>query len=252
VALAAASVSIASPAYAGVHVVRQGETVSGVASRFGVSVDALVRANRLADPNLIVTGERLRIPERVTTRSYRVAEGDTLSSIADRFGTSVASLVRSNRLADPNLIVIGQVLEVRGGIGGAAVASSGGGVEASLERHAAAQGVESDLVKAVAWQESGWNQEARSSAGAIGVMQVMPDTAVYVNEALGGGNLDVRRADDNVNLGVRYLRHVRSIMGSTRKGLAAYYTGPGNVRGKLSKIQRTYVNNVQALRSRFK
>ena len=253
VAMAAASVSIASPAYAGVHVVNPGDTVSGVAARYGVSVGAIVQANGLADADLIVTGSRLRIPRKVVTRSHRVVAGETLSSIAARYGTSVERLARSNDLADPNLIVVGQVLRVRGaGSAPAPAAASGGGVEASLERHAAAQGVEVDLVKAVAWQESGWRQEARSSVGAIGVMQVMPDTADYVNEVLGGGDLDVRRTDDNVQLGVRYLRHVRDLMGSTRKGLAAYYSGPGNVKSRLAGYQKTYVNSVQALRQRFK
>jgi N-acetylmuramoyl-L-alanine amidase len=249
--MAAASVSIASPAYAGVHVVSPGETVSGVAARYGVSIDAVVRANDLADPNLIVTGERLRIPRHVTTRSHRVKAGETLSSIATRYGTTVERLARSNRIADPNLIIEGQVLRVRGTSAAPVVASSGG-IEGSLERHAAAQGVEADLVKAVAWQESGWRQEARSSVGAIGVMQVMPDTADYVNEVLGGGDLNVKQADDNVQLGVRYLRHVRDLMGSTRRGLAAYYSGPGNVKGRLARYQKTYVNSVQALRQRFK
>jgi len=252
VAMAAASVSIASPAYAGVHVVSPGETVSGVAARYGVTVQAVVRANGLADADLIVTGERLRVPQQVVTRSHRVAAGETLSSIAARYGTTVERLARSNRLTDPNLIIEGQLLRVRGAGSAPVAASAGGGVEASLERHAAAQGVEVDLVKAVAWQESGWRQEARSSAGAIGVMQVMPDTADYVNQALGGGGLDVREADDNVELGVRYLRHVRDLMGTTRRGLAAYYSGPGNVRGRLARYQKSYVNSVQALRQRFK
>jgi LysM repeat protein len=253
VAIAAASVSIASPAYAGVHTVRAGETVSGVAARYGVSVDAIVRANGLADADLIVTGERLRIPARVTTRTHEVKAGETLSAIADRYGTTVERVARNNHIADPNLIIEGQILRIRGGSGAVTGAASGGGIEGSLERHAAAQGVEADLVKAVAWQESGWRQKARSSAGAIGVMQVMPDTADYVNQVLGGGNLDVREADDNVQLGVRYLRHVRDLMGgSTRKGLAAYYSGPGNVKRRLAGYQKTYVNSVQALRQRFK
>lgn len=258
VAMAAASVSLATPAYAGQHVVQPGETLSGLAGRYGVSVTALAAANDLADPNLIVAGARLRIPDVVTTRVHRVRTGETLSLIARRYGTSVARLARANRLADPNLIFEGQRLRVRtAGPAPAAAAPTidapaATDVEASLERHAAGHGVEADLVKAVAWQESGWRQDAISSAGAIGVMQVMPGTADYVNEVLDHGNLDVRKADDNVHLGVRYLKHVRDLMGSTRKGLAAYYSGPGNVKRRLNSGQEAYVNSVQALRERFK
>ena len=100
-------------------------------------------------------------------------------------------------------------------------------------------------------QESGWQQNAISSVGAIGVMQVMPGTADYVNDALGGGKLNVRKTDDNVHLGVMYLDHMLDTMGTEKKALAAYYTGPGNVGSRLSKIQRAYVRSVQALKRRF-
>jgi soluble lytic murein transglycosylase-like protein len=106
-------------------------------------------------------------------------------------------------------------------------------------------------VKAVAWQESGWRQNVRSSAGAIGVMQVMPATAHWVNDILGGHNLDIHVADDNIHLGVMYLRHVLDSMGSVRRALAAYYSGPGAVKKHLNRGQKAYVDNVLALRGRF-
>ncbi len=87
---------------------------------------------------------------------------------------------------------------------------------------------------------------------AIGVMQVMPATARYVNGVLGGGHLRVRRAVDNIRLGVMYLRHMFRIKSSERKAVAAYYTGPGNVKRRLNKVQRPYVDNVQALKRRFR
>jgi soluble lytic murein transglycosylase-like protein len=82
-------------------------------------------------------------------------------------------------------------------------------------------------------------------------MQVMPDTADYVNESLGGGDLNVRKVEDNVQLGVTYLDHVIEQMPSEEHGLAAYYTGPGNVHTRLSEIQQRYVRSVEALKSRF-
>ena len=57
----AATMSLSSSAGAATHVVRPGETLSGIAARHGTSVSALVRLNNLADPNLIVAGQRLRI-----------------------------------------------------------------------------------------------------------------------------------------------------------------------------------------------
>ena len=259
----AATMSLSSTgASAATHVVRPGETLSGIAARHGTSVSALVRLNDLDDPNLIVAGQRLRVANGGHRggrsggggmRTYTVVAGDTLSGIATRFGTTVADLTRANNLKNPNVIVVGTQLRVPSG--GSSVPPpapvTSVSISASLDRQARAHGVDPALVKAVAWQESGWQQDVRSSAGAIGVMQVMPATARWVNEVLGGHNLNIRVADDNIHLGVMYLRHLLGTMGSVRRALAAYYTGPGAVGRRLDRAQKAYVSNVLALRERY-
>ncbi|MEA2499872.1 MAG: hypothetical protein QOH26_2277 [Actinomycetota bacterium] len=258
---ATAVLMTASPAQAGTHTVRRGETLSAIATRYGVSVQRIVAANHLRDPNLIVSGEVLRVPggggsSPSAPRTHRVASGENLSAIAAKYGVTVEALAHANHLADPNLIVSGSKLRIPRGSGAAtrsssAPVSTSSGVEGLLEHHAARHGVDESLVKAVAWQESGWHQNVVSSAGAIGVMQVMPDTADYVNESLGGGHRNVRKANGNIALGVTYLDHVIDIMPSEEHGLAAYYTGPGNVGSTLSGIQKDYVRSVEALKQRF-
>jgi soluble lytic murein transglycosylase-like protein len=107
-------------------------------------------------------------------------------------------------------------------------------------------------VKAVAWQESGWRQEARSSVGAVGVMQVMPATARWINQYLATGHsLDVHNTDDNIHLGVMYLHHMLETQSSVPRALAAYYSGPGSVGSRLNPGQRAYVRSVLALMKRF-
>jgi soluble lytic murein transglycosylase-like protein len=243
-------------ARAGTYTVRRGDTLSDIARRHGVSVAALARMNRLSDPNLIIAGRRLRVPSRVGVSSiHLVRAGETLSAIAVRYGTSVDALARVNRISDPNLIVIGTKVKVPGGNLGTSApleSASTSSIQASLESQSSSHGVDTSLTKAVALQESGWQQDVKSKAGAIGVMQVMPDTAKFVNRSLGGHNLNVRKADDNVHLGVMYLRHMLRTMGSTRKALAAYFAGPGNVKRRLSRSQRHYADNVLAIRNRFK
>jgi len=262
VGAATAVLMTASPASAGTHTVRRGETLSAIATRYGVSIQRIAAVNHLRDPNLIVTGEVLRVPggggggsTRSAPRMHRVASGENLSQIAARFGVSVQALASANHLADPNLIVTGTRLRIPRGsstyVPSSVAAPRSPGVEGLLEHHAAQHGVDESLVKAVAWQESGWRQNVVSSAGAIGVMQVMPDTADYVNKSLGGGNLNVRKAGDNIELGVTYLDHVIDIMPSEEHGLAAYYTGPGNVHSRLSGVQNAYVRSVEALKERF-
>ena len=84
-----------------------------IARRFGTTVQDLVRANNIADPNLIYPGQVLTIPGHDDMQAvYTVRPGDTLWAIADRFGTSVSELVFTNAIANPNLIYVGQVLVI--------------------------------------------------------------------------------------------------------------------------------------------
>ena len=243
-------------AHAGVHVVRRGETLSGIARRYGTTVEQLVRANSISDPNFILAGQRLAVSgsagSGTATTTHTVSAGETLSSIAARYGTSTATLARLNRLKDPNLIIAGSTLRVPVGSSAGAPAAVGADIESVLEQGAAVYGVEPALVKAVAWQESGWQQKVKSKAGAVGVMQVMPATARFVNSVLGTGSLDVKSAGDNVRLGVRYLKHMVDTMPNERKALAAYYTGPRAVGKSLTKEQKRYVDAVLAHRERFR
>lgn len=261
----AASMSMAAPALAGTVQVKRGQTLSQIAARHGTSVTRLARMNHLSDPNLIVVGQRLRVPGGGggggSRTSHTVRAGETLSEIAARYGISAAAIARANNIDNPNYIFAGEHLRIpKGGGGGGGAKVSGSvaplpapiSVGTSLQRQATAHGVDPSLVKAVAWQESGWRQSARSSVGAIGVMQVMPGTADYVNSALGHGNLKVRKTDDNIHLGVAYLRHMLQTTSSRRRALAAYYSGPGNVKGRLKGYQKAYVRSVLALRNRFR
>ncbi|HEY2428930.1 MAG TPA: LysM peptidoglycan-binding domain-containing protein, partial [Acidimicrobiales bacterium] len=99
------------------YTVVHGDTLGIIAGRLGTSVDALVALNHIADPNLIVVGQVLDVPagaEGTAPSRYTVVAGDTLGSIASRFGTSVASLAALNHIADPNVILAGRVLQLTG------------------------------------------------------------------------------------------------------------------------------------------
>ena len=99
--------------------VRPGDTLWGIARRYHTTVADLLRLNRLQNPNLIYAGEiiRVRVPLReepgVTITTYTVRRGDTLTSIARQFGTTVTSIVAINDLKNPNLIYVGEKLRVR-------------------------------------------------------------------------------------------------------------------------------------------
>lgn len=121
--LAALTVHAAPPLQdeAVIHVVGPGETLYGIALQYGVTVDAIVAANSIADPNRIEVGLRLVIPGapgaagEATLVPYTVVPGDTLAIIARRVGTSASALAQANHLVNPNLIYVGQTLLVPGG-----------------------------------------------------------------------------------------------------------------------------------------
>jgi soluble lytic murein transglycosylase-like protein len=109
--------------------------------------------------------------------------------------------------------------------GKSAKAYESGGIKKMLVETAQKHGVDSDLVLALANAESGYRPDAVSSAGAVGVMQLMPDTA----RALGvSDSFDARQ---NIDGGVRYLKEMLRVFGGdTAKALAAYNAGPEAVR----------------------
>ena len=95
--------------------------------------------------------------------------------------------------------------------------------EKMIERAARKYGVESELVKAVATAESNLNQQAMSQVGAIGVMQLMPETA----ESLGVDPYDEKQ---NIEGGAHYIRQMLDkFNGNVKYAVAAYNAGPGAV-----------------------
>ncbi|RIK09619.1 MAG: hypothetical protein DCC50_15120, partial [Acidobacteria bacterium] len=124
---------------AGSHTVRSGDTVYGIAARYGVSPQSIVRANGLRDGGRwILPGTTLVVPGKggsavtapppgssakaPTPRgsgsgrggAVTVRRGDTLSHIAVRHGTTVAALAKANGLRDTRIIYVGQVLHLPG------------------------------------------------------------------------------------------------------------------------------------------
>ena len=91
------------------YTVRYGDTISGIASRYGTTASTLASINGISDPNWIYPGQVLRVTG-TASRSYTVRSGDTLSGIASRLGTSWTSLKAKNGLTNANLIYPGQTL----------------------------------------------------------------------------------------------------------------------------------------------
>ncbi|PHX67673.1 MAG: peptidoglycan-binding protein [Cyanobium sp. Baikal-G2] len=123
--LPGSSTATAGSARGGSITVQPGDTLSDIADRQGVSLNQLMQANGITNPNMVVAGQKLVLPgsRRATaaaapralpTAPYTVKSGETLSEIADRFGTSTERLIQLNGISNPNLVVAGTRLAIPG------------------------------------------------------------------------------------------------------------------------------------------
>jgi len=95
--------------------VKSGDTLTGIASKFGVSMMTVWWANNLKSKDDLHLGQVLTIPP-VTGLVLTVKSSDTLASLAGRYKVDEKEILEANKLADPNLVV-GQVLAIPGAIG---------------------------------------------------------------------------------------------------------------------------------------
>src|SRR5206468_9484200 len=104
--------------------------------------------------------------------------------------------------------------------------------EAIVRGHARNYTLDPALLAAVIYQESKFHPHARSKSGAIGLMQLLPETAKGIALHTGGSQFRVSDLDDpeiNVRYGSWYLRHLLDKYGDERTALAAYNAGQENV-----------------------
>lgn len=172
---------------------------------------------------------------------HTVQPGETLSGIAAANGLSTSALAAANGLSATSFVISGTTIQI----------PSATSATSSAAPAATTATPSTPLTSAVGWQESGFNNSVVSSAGAQGVMQVMPGTWDYVERTY-GVSLDPSSPQDNVRAGSLYLQGLIREFGDERTAVAAYYQGPASVRqyGIFPETQH-YVDNVMALRSRF-
>jgi soluble lytic murein transglycosylase-like protein len=113
-------------------------------------------------------------------------------------------------------------------------------------------GVDRALVRALAWMESGYQSNLTSSAGAWGVMQILPTTWTYAETTLIGHDVP-RTASGNVRIGVVFMRQLlREFDGDRRAALGGWYQGPTSLRKRGPfRATRLFIADVLALRERF-
>src|SRR4051812_40273113 len=189
--------------------------------------------------------------------THVVQPGESFYSISERYHTSPLLLAKASGLTLAAVIVPGQKLTLPAGISARSVASDSGAmgqasadaVRSSLDRWSAAYGVSPQLARATAWMESGFQESVVSNVGAVGVMQLLPETWTWVDQIL-LGTVTPRTYDGNVRAGVRYLRWLLDqFNGNERLALAGYYQGARAVRERgLFDDTKRYVELIMKLR----
>jgi soluble lytic murein transglycosylase-like protein len=179
-----------------------------------------------------------------------VGTGESFFSIAQRYHVSPWRLAQANKLSLMATIVPGQRLTLPSGahLGSSTATVGAGTVRGALDRWSRAYGVDPKLARAVAWMESGFQQDVVSSAGAVGVMQLLPETWEWVDTLL-LGQVTPRNYEGNVRAGVRYLRwQLDQFNGDVRLALAGYYQGARAVRERgLFEDTKQYVSVILKL-----
>lgn len=250
-----------------VYVVRSGDTLSGIATRFRVPLASLLKANHLSARSFIQPGQRIVVRasagkaaaprSSATTTRYRVRAGDTLSSIAARHHTTIAAIARASRISSRALIHPGQVLRVPGKgrsrsssavpdtFNGhkypRAIAEAAARNRAILARRSVPSRSETRAMIVRIARQQGVDTRL---ALAIAYMEsgwnqraVSPANAVGVMQVipqggqwasgLVGRRLDLLRTSDNITAGVVMLRSLGRSTNRMDKTVAAYYQGLG-------------------------
>jgi len=218
------------------YTVVSGDTLSGIAARFGVSMATLAVVNSLSNTDFIMVGTQLVIPadptvlpnpepvasttttnppETSTTTSPPIAT--TTTTIADvtttqaPMGTvpptsTTASPAPAGTVPDPS--VIGST-----------------SLSPLFEKWANIYSVPRGLLEALAWKESNWRPDAIGAGGHLGISQISPSTIAFIEANLLGLRTDPLAPSDGIRLEARYLRYLIDRTTNEREALAAWNQG---------------------------
>jgi soluble lytic murein transglycosylase-like protein len=245
------------------YTVAAGDTLTSIAARAGVSVSVLAAANHISDPNLILIGQLLNIPDSdlatAAASSQTATSGTTSSTTASAAATTQVRYLTTASLNPtchaPDTAWYDEV-----------AASQSTDSLPRLLRHrpqrlalrpcfeawAAHYGIPAALVEGLAWEESGWQNNVVSVDNAYGIGQLTPPTVDFIQLLL-GRSLSVAIPDQNIHMTARFIAYLLAqTNGDINQAVAAYYQGLASVRaqGPLPETKQ-YVSDVVYLSHLF-
>ena len=255
------------------HVVQRGETLTSVAAIDGLSIQAIAQANRISPASELVVGQILLIPPQtaesaaVSTAATKVAQSSGTGTVAtttesdstetatdpDADGDTDAS-TKTEAPAQTKATTYTRPSTPSSGSPGTPQPTQQLVSSGDIAAIAAQNGVPASLAEAIAWQESGWNNDEVSGIGAVGVMQIVPSTWTWIDQYLTpSAPLGTTSAAENVRAGVLLLHELLTVTGDNyAMAIAGYYQGLASVKAHgMYPDTRHYVNDVLALQQRF-
>lgn len=97
------------------HIVKAGDTLSEIAAKYGTTVAKLQQLNNLKNPNLIYVGQKIKVSGSATSSAkyHVVKSGDTVSELAEKYGSTIAQIKSWNKLDNKYTIYVGQKIRVK-------------------------------------------------------------------------------------------------------------------------------------------
>ena len=234
---------VASKTTAVTYVVKSGDTLSGIAKKYGTTVSAIASASAVTNVNRISIGQKLTIPGKTTTASSTTTSNTAASSNT----TSVPNTFLGYTYSSGTTAAANQNKAALN----AMTVPSRANMQTMVRQVAISMGVDPTLALAHAYVESGFDARAVSPANAVGVMQVIPSSGVWASQMV-GRELNLLDPYDNVVAGVAIIRYLDRNASSKDQAIAGYYQGLAGVKKNGMKSDTVaYVAKVKAAMARF-
>lgn len=203
------------------HIVQAGDTLSRIATAYGVSLSSVLAGNHMSLQTIIYPGQKILIG------SAGPGSGPAPTSVPPAAPAPIPAPAQSSSPSSTQL-------------------------KAMVADTARRMGVDPSLAQAFAMQESSFRQNVTSSAGAIGTMQVMPSSGAWASQLV-GRTLDLHNAQDNITAGVAIIAALVRTSPSTQIAIASYYQGQYSVMNRgMYEDTKAYVASVLKYQQSFK
>lgn len=224
------------PSVGGTYTIKAGDTLGAIAARHGVSLSALLSANKLTASTIIHPGKKLTIPGGSKATSEK-KPADLVPSTFLHYTYPDAVVAEANK----NKHTLNSL-----------PAPSQAQMKAIVADTARRMGVDPSLALAFSYQESGFNQRAVSPANAIGAMQVIPMSGQWASELV-GRKLNLLDPYDNATAGVAIIKALIRSSPNLDTAIASYYQGQYSVKTHgMFADTKNYVAAIKAHQKNFR